>query len=1002
MGSLSHLNKATTAKTSKVIRQEFLNYFSKDLGHTFIQSSPVQPFNDKSIAFVNAGMNQFKGIFLDLCKAPAPKIVNFQKCIRVGGKHNDLVLVGNDTSHLTFFEMLGNWSFNDYFKREACEYAWNLLTGPYEINKECLFVTYFGGDKSHNLPPDLECRDIWLNIGLPENRIIPSDMKNNFWEMGPVGPCGPCTEIHIDRNLYFTQYGQTNETNMDLIELWNLVFMQYKRIEDGSIIPLSKHHIDTGMGFERLVSLLQRKKSIYDIDIFQPLFAEIQKCTGAPKYKGTFQNNGNNIDYGYRILADHSRMITVALADNVLPEKNHKLRRIIRKAIDTSENIFKQGGLLQELACIVADDLADVYPELHTNLSQVNMVLQFEIELKKRLQGASFHKWKKLIELRPELEIVSDNLAPGLSQAYMFIQDKLPTMQNNNVLSGDVAFKLYDTYGLNLQTIVELAKVESLKFDEIAFEEEMSKTRYRSKIGFDRYTARKLIVKFNDKCIPKTCDALKYKYTVDRETYEFPIIKSQVLAVIINDNVIFEDVHQELSNMLLKKTSKATIGIILDKTAFYSTEGGQVHDKGYIYTKDYTLIIDKVEKVEGYVIHYGELDAPNFKVLKSLNMLDLQNSNNCTVCIDKHVRVGAMRHHTATHLLNAALKQILPVHHQASSTIYNDSLKFTFNTYGRKLKSVEVARIEDLINDLIGKDVAVITKVIDSFHLINHNDITLTPGEIYPYNNIRIIEIDSGDFKSREACCGTHVHKTGFLENFCILSVTSKGASLCGIKALAGSEAVKANKESEAILSQILNMKTFAHAVKNCNEISYLCSKIDDIGKSVKNKELLPYLKRETIILEIEKLKKYLKDQETAINRRNLIIDITKTIQSNTAPFIVYKIETNTFLSVEELVKLNSNVPILLISYTKTTVKAQTYVPQEIVSSEFSAENWLKIVEDFFDAKKENIQGFDSSIISSTKPTKYKRNQLTDLQFSLEEASQKAIKFAEFYLNRIK
>lgn len=363
-------------KSSKIIRNEFTNYFT-NLNHKLIPSSRVVPLCDSSLSFVNAGMIQFKGIFLNRHSAPAPRATNSQKCIRVGGKHNDLSVVGLDSYHHTFFEMLGNWSFNDYKKLEACSYAWNLLTTTFGISKNRLYVTYFKGDESFNLPADYETREIWRKLGVPDERILSFGVKDNFWEMGVSGPCGPCTEIHIDHNcLSSNQAFKVNQGHADLTELWNIVFIQHQRLQDGSIIPLDHQHVDTGMGFERLVAILQGKNSNYDTDLFQPLFDVIQKKSGCPFYQGNFGDfDAEGIDTNYRVLADHARMMTVALADGIIPEENYKLRRVLRRAVTIASDTFKSDDLLQELSYHVAESLGDAYPEIKNNMPQVNCFL---------------------------------------------------------------------------------------------------------------------------------------------------------------------------------------------------------------------------------------------------------------------------------------------------------------------------------------------------------------------------------------------------------------------------------------------------------------------------------------------------------------------------------------------------------------------------------------------------------------------------------------------------
>ncbi|KAI4494391.1 hypothetical protein M0802_008883 [Mischocyttarus mexicanus] len=822
----SHCTKSMY-KSSNVIRKEFLEYFTKELQHDIIHSSPVSLLNDHSTAFVNAGMNQFKGIFLGHYDPPSTRVVNSQKCIRVGGKHSDLNIVGNDTYHHTFFEMLGNWSFGDYFKKESCRYALDLLTGPYNIKKEFLYITYFGGNKELGLQPDTECKDIWLSLGIPENRIIPFGMKDNFWEMGLSGPCGPCTEIHVDITKQLgNQSFKVNTSNPDIIELWNIVFIQFNRLTDRVIQPLSKHHIDTGLGFERLVTLLQGKRSSYDTDLFQPLFETIRSSTNAPEYKGTFgAHDTNGIDYAYRILADHARMITVALCDGVIPEKNQKLRRMLRKSIDMSENIFNKKGLLFELTYTVADILGDAYPELQNNLKQAHKIIEFEKDLYTKLCQTSGKEWKKIVATRPELASVTNWMASGLVNGYKDLQSILKkdkTIYASGILPGQVLFKLYDTHGLSIETISELAAVESLQIDKKGFEKEMDIARLKSKIGIIKndHNIEKSLQLLIENNIPKTDDSFKYIYECNNDNYEFPKLRSQVIGLLVNGKIILgEELKVTLMNIDSKKNTnillndKNEIDIILNKTMFYSFEGGQQSDIGFIYLKDIVFQISKVQKINGYVIHSGKFMKNNLVNTYS----ELEDWNDCVIFIDTNVRMSHMRHHTATHLLNAALKLLFPAVYQRSSLISKDRLKFQFSSFGDKITLTHIAKIEELVNNVIKTNALVESRIINLSQLLSENNVTMIPGEIYPHTGIRLIDINTNELKSKELCCGTHVKSTGFLEHFCVLNYSSKGLLNCTIHATTGPLAKTAELASKNLLEKIVKLENLVNTenIKN-------------------------------------------------------------------------------------------------------------------------------------------------------------------------------------------
>ncbi|PBC27582.1 Alanyl-tRNA synthetase, cytoplasmic [Apis cerana cerana] len=834
----------TIQKSANLIRNEFLDYFKKDLEHTFIRSSPVISFNDHTIAFVNAGMNQFKGIFLNYYDSPAMKVTNSQKCIRISGKHNDLNIVGNDSYHHTFFEMLGNWSFGSYFKEEACRYAWNLLTKHYGIKEEFLYVTYFNGDEKLELKPDLECKEIWLNIGVKKDKILPFGLQENFWEMGISGPCGPCTEIHVDHTKQLkNRCMQINKGYRDLTELWNIVFIQYERLPSGAIIPLSKHYVDTGMGFERLVAVLQEKQSNYDTDIFQPFFKAIQKCTKAPEYKGTFSNTVvNTLDSGYRILADHSRMITVSLADGVIPEQSNKLRKIIRKSIDVSEKIFKKEKILSELSYIVVETLGNIYPELQNNIKKIQKIIEHEEELYKRLKYTSSKQWIKLIKTYPQLSSITEWLSPGLRDGYKYLQNIHDDLKVTKVLPGSVSFKLYDTYGLNIETIKELAEIECLYFDEVAFYKELENLKSQSRIGLEKSNLidiKKSLEILEKSYVPKTDDSFKYKYVFNGNSYEFPKIESKILALIINES------------------NKDEIGIILDKTVCYSLKDGQISDKGSIYIQNLIFDINNVKKINGYVIHYGKFSHVYLK--KDIEKLKI--GDNCLVCIEPKFRIETMQHHTATHLLHAIIQQKMQAVYLRHSLVFPYGLKCQFNSFGEKLSSKQLKEIEEFINTIITANVPVTTKILNAMELLAEDSVTLIPGQICPYKDIRVIEINFSDLKSKETCCGTHILKTAELEYFCFLNYSSKGASNFILKAIVGSLAKTAKMAGKNMQYKILDLENKLKNRKITCETFKTISK--EIENELKNEDILiPYFIKEECLTKLNDLNKIIHIQK--------------------------------------------------------------------------------------------------------------------------------------------
>lgn len=438
--------------SSKKIRETFIKFYIEKKNHKYYKSSSVIPKNDPSLLFINAGMNQFKSIFLGINEdeelSKLDKVVNSQKCIRAGGKHNDLDDVGKDVYHHTFFEMLGNWSFGDYFKEEAIDYAWELLIEEYKISQDQIYVTYFGGDESQGLEPDNETKQIWMKY-LPEDRILPFGCKDNFWEMGYTGPCGPCTEIHYDRKGKRDGTEYVNKDNADVIELWNIVFIQYNRELNRILTDLPNKHVDTGMGLERLASILQEKESNYDTDIFMPIIKSIQNITGCREYTGKVgKDDVDNIDTAYRIVADHIRTLTISLSDGVIPSPKgigYVLRRILRRAIRYGYEILRgELGMLTNLVPIVCELFSEIFPELKENEKLIQDIIYNE-EL-------SFSK----------------TLGKGIKYLNKII-DNINKNNKDKIISGRDAHFLFSTMGFPIDLTEIMALEKGIKIDKDEF-----------------------------------------------------------------------------------------------------------------------------------------------------------------------------------------------------------------------------------------------------------------------------------------------------------------------------------------------------------------------------------------------------------------------------------------------------------------------------------------------------------------------------------------------------
>lgn len=572
------------APTAKEIRDRYIKFFIDKKSHEYVYSSSVVPLDDPTLLFANAGMNQFKPIFLGTVDmAKWTRAVNTQKCIRAGGKHNDLDDVGKDVYHHTFFEMLGNWSFGDYFKTEICQWAWEFLTEEFKLSPDRLYVTYFGGDAKIGLEPDLECKNIWLNLGLPENHIIPGSMKDKFWEMGETGPCGPCSEIHYDRIGNRLASDLVNQNDPDVLEIWNLVFMQFNREKDGTLKNLPKKHIDCGMGFERLVSIIQDKRSNYDTDVFQPLFAAIQSGTNALPYEGKVgAEDTDQKDMAFRVLADHARTLTIALSDGGRPDntgRGYVLRRILRRAVRyATEKLNGKPGFFATLVNVVIDLLGDTFPEVTKDPQQIIEIINEEEEqfLRTLSRGRNL-----------------------LNRTILKLTDK--------VIPGEVAWRLYDTYGFPVDLTHLMVEEKGFAIDMEAYEEAKKKAQIisQNKAGGNKEIISLDVHALADlqaKGVSTTDDSPKYCYKAITDgpnaEYVFETCISTVLGIRI------------LSKFVNEVGTLQECGILLDKTCFYAEQGGQIYDEGFmVKDEDTEIYIKNVQVRAGYILHVGILES---------------------------------------------------------------------------------------------------------------------------------------------------------------------------------------------------------------------------------------------------------------------------------------------------------------------------------------------------------------------------------------------------------
>lgn len=742
------------------IRRKFLEFFEKK-GHTIVPSAPLVLKNDPTLLFTNSGMVQFKDYFLGNATPKATRIADTQKCLRVSGKHNDLEEVGIDTYHHTMFEMLGNWSFGDYFKKEAIAWAWELLTEEYKLPKDRLYVTVFGGDKDDNLPLDQEAYDYWKAF-IAEDRILYGNKKDNFWEMADIGPCGPCSEIHIDlrSDEEIRQKPGRDLVNNDhpqVIEIWNNVFMEFERYwnpEHGGsrdlvkfdldyvgedkkqarerlrskltlLKPLPSKNVDTGMGFERLCMAIQGKTSNYDTDVFSPLINFIGQAAGV-KYK-----QDEKTDIAMRVIADHVRAVSFAIADGQLPSNTgagYVIRRILRRAIRYGFTFlnFKE-PFIYRLVPVLGEQLKDVFTELYAQKDYVGKVI-FEEE-----------------------NAFLRTLDKGLKRF-----DLIQSEMKDNIVSGEQAFELYDTYGFPLDLTSLIARERGYSVDESGFTVEMEKQKTRSK-----------------------ADAAK-------ETGDWIVVGNDVKSTFIGYDEWSADITITKYRKI-KQKNKELFQLVFDRTPFYAESGGQVGDTGFIENANEKIRIIDTKKESELTIHFTEQLPENLRAT-------------FVAQIDAAKRQLSMDNHSATHLLHAALRQVLGKHVEQKGSLVNDKLlRFDFSHFAA-MTPEEIRQVEDLVNRKVREDIPLDEKRNVPIEQAKSLGAMALFGEKYG-DFVRVITFDPT--YSVELCGGTHVRSTGQIGLFKIVSESSVAAGVRRIEAVTAEEAETYVREELDLLGQV-------------------------------------------------------------------------------------------------------------------------------------------------------------------------------------------------------
>ncbi len=766
--------------TSQQIRQQFLDFF-KSKEHLIVPSAPIVLKDDPTLMFSNSGMTQFKDYFLGYKTPKSPRISDTQKCLRVSGKHNDLDDVGRDTYHHTMFEMLGNWSFGDYFKKEAISWAWELLTEVYGIPKENIYVTIFEGDASENLERDQEAYNFWKEH-IDESRIINGNKKDNFWEMGDSGPCGPCSEIHVDlrtaeEKAQISGLDLVNNDHPQVVEIWNLVFMEFNRKADGSLERLPAKHVDTGMGFERLCMALQGKSSNYDTDVFTPLIAKVEALSGK-KYTGILEDEK---DIAIRVVVDHIRAVSFAIADGQLPSNGgagYVIRRILRRAISYSYRFLgMKEPFLYQLVEVLNNQMGGFFPEIMKQRTLVSEVIKEEE-----------NSFLRTIET-------------GLVRLDNIINETLKKGEKN--LPGEQVFELYDTFGFPADLSRIIAEEKQLTVDEQGFEAEMAKQKQRSK---------------------KDSAAKVYDWVVLEERPETFVGYDQMAA----ETYITR--YRKIENK-----DGEFYQIVLSQSPFYPEGGGQIGDTGVLipsYAPHFDISQPDMYNIKDNpdVIQVLDTKKENNLIVSLINELPKDAGAVFYAKVEAKNRRNTQANHSVTHLLHEALREVLGTHvEQKGSFVGPEYLRFDFSHFS-KMTEQELALVEEKVN----------TKIKENIVLEEHRSIPIGEamergalalfGEKYG-DSVRMIQFGT----SRELCGGTHVKSTGEIGHFKIISESSTAAGIRRIEAISGDQSAEYFKNLEtqlAELSRVLKSKDLAKSVeKLMSENAALKAEVESLKK---------------------------------------------------------------------------------------------------------------------------------------------------------------------------
>ncbi len=840
--------------TSKEIRQTFLRFFESKQ-HKIVSSAPLVLKNDPTLMFNNSGMVQFKDYFLGNGTPVAPRIADTQKCLRVSGKHNDLEDVGFDGTHHTLFEMLGNWSFGDYFKTEAIAWSWELLVDVYQLDPSRIYATVFGGDEKESLESDEEARDIWRKY-LPDSHILDGSKKDNFWEMGAQGPCGPCSEIHYDfrpdsERAKVSGASLVNQDDPSVVEIWNNVFMQYERKADGSLVPLGAKHVDTGMGFERLCMILQGKNFTYDTDVFTPYIQQIEAQSGI-KYMGSYSREAKS-DVAIRVVADHIRAVALVIADGQMPAAGgagYVIRRILRRAVRYAYSFLGiKEPFLNQLVPTLAQELGDVFPEIRAQKDFVQKVILEEEK--------SFLR----------------TLESGLK--------RLETIEiQGTTIGGSVAFELFDTYGFPLDLTELIAKERGLDVDLVGFDTALQAQKKRSKLDAEKQVGDWITVLDDNQVQFVGYDQLKVENA------------------------------QVLKYRAVKDKKGLQYQIVLNRTPFYPEGGGEIGDTGAMYFSppqstqkeeaqgnsevEKILVID-TKKENDLIIHLVDTLPENIHDERVRAQVDT----------DKRHRIE--NNHTATHLLHAALRQVVGTHvAQKGSLVSQDGLRFDLSHF-KKFNDAQIAEIERIVNEKIRQNIALEEARNLPIEEARKSGAMMLFGEKYG-ESVRMITFDAK--YSRELCGGCHVKATGQIGLF---KITAEAAVAAGVRRI---EAVTAKDAEDFVDKELAELKAIRDIFKNPQKTAERVQNQQDTVKELQ-KQIEGFFAEKATALQ-----QTLKTQFVSQDGVNVLIQKIGLTDANSVKTLVANLE-----------KEIGNVFIVLASATADKVQVTVRISDELAKA---------------------------------------------------------------------